>query len=220
MTNTFDFYIYPREADASKHISLQSIGAFILDAAGLAAKARGFGMDYMHAHGLAWVTSRIAIEMKVYPREYETISIETWVEDCSSIFSTRNFLIYNNKKEVIGQASTLWSMIDFNTRKMVDLLKTTDLANHVVTTQNELFTMNKPKRVDYKGEDNPNYTHKVVVSDIEMNKKVIRLDINYLKEALYNQNIAIYSNSEEDNKCFELRNEAGQACCKIRLTLQ
>jgi hypothetical protein len=53
-----------------------------------------------------------------------------------------------------------------------------------------------------------------------MNKKVIRLDINYLKEALYNQNIAIYSNSEEDNKCFELRNEAGQACCKIRLTLQ
>lgn len=243
MTNTFDFYIYPREADASKHISLQSIGAFILDAAGLAAKARGFGMDYMHAHGLAWVTSRIAIEMKVYPREYETISIETWVEDCSSIFSTRNFLIYNNKKEVIGQASTLWSMIDFNTRKMVDLLKTTDLANHVVTTQNELFTMNKPKRVDYKGEDNPNYTHKVVVSDIDMNqhvnsmkylqwaidtlsldeimnKKVIRLDINYLKEALYNQNIAIYSNSEEDNKCFELRNEARQACCKIRLTLQ
>jgi acyl-ACP thioesterase len=53
-----------------------------------------------------------------------------------------------------------------------------------------------------------------------MNKKVIRLDINYLKEALYNQNIAIYSNSEEDNKCFELRNEAVQACCKIRLTLQ
>ena len=31
MTNTFDFYIYPREADASKRISLQNIGAFILD---------------------------------------------------------------------------------------------------------------------------------------------------------------------------------------------
>ena len=51
MTNTFDFYVYPRETDASKRISLQSIGAFILDAAGLAAKARGFGMEYMHAHG-------------------------------------------------------------------------------------------------------------------------------------------------------------------------
>ena len=64
MTNIFDFYVYPRETDASKHISLQSIGAFILDAAGMAAKLRGFGMDYMHARGLAWVTSRIAIEMK------------------------------------------------------------------------------------------------------------------------------------------------------------
>ena len=86
MTNTFDFYIYPREADASKRISLQNIGAFILDTAGMAANARGLGMDYMHEHGLAWVTSRMAIEMKEYPREYETISIETWVEDCTSIF--------------------------------------------------------------------------------------------------------------------------------------
>ena len=242
MTNTFDFYIFPREADASKRISLQNIGAFILDAAGMAANAHGFGMDYMHKHGLAWVTSRIAIEMTEYPHEYETISIETWVEDCTSIFSTRNFLIYNDKKEVIGQASTLWSMIDFKTRKMVDLLKTTDLANHVVTTQNELFTMNKPKRVDYKGDDEPTYKHKVVVSDIDMNQHVNsmkylqwaidtlsleevmnstikRLDINYLKEALYNQNIEIYRTDIDNQKHFELRNEEGQACCRIQLTM-
>ncbi len=242
MTNTFDFYIYPREADASKRISLQNIGAFILDAAGMAAKSRGFGMDYMHANGLAWVTSRIAIEMTEYPREYETISIETWVEDCSSIFSTRNFLIYNNKKEVIGQASTLWSMIDFKTRKMVDLLKTTDLANHVITTQNELFTMNKPKRIDYKEDGNIALTHRVVVSDIDMNQHVNsmkylqwaidtlslekimnstikRLDINYLKEALYNQNIEIYRTDIDNQKHFELRNEEGQACCRIQLTM-
>ena len=239
----FDFYIYPREADASKRLSLQNIGAFILDAAGMAAKARGFGMDYMHEHGLAWVTSRIAIEMIEYPREYETISIETWVEDCSSIFSTRNFIIYNSHKEMIGQASTLWSMIDFNTRKMVDLLKTTDLANHVVTTQNELFTMDKPKRVDYKGDGDAILTHRVVVSDIDMNQHVNsmkylqwaidtlslneimnstikRLDINYLREALYDQNIDVYCANIDNQKRFELRNENGQACCKIQLTMQ
>ena len=238
MTNRFDFYVYPREADASKRISLQSIGAFILDAAGLAAKSRGFGMDYMHERGLAWVTSRLAIEMTEYPREYETISIETWVEDCGSLFTTRNFLIYNVEKKVIGQASTLWSMIDFKTRKMVDLLKSTDLANHVITTKNELFTMNKPKRVDYKGESEPTYIHKVVVSDIDMNQHVNsmkylqwaidtltlddimnttikRLDINYLREALYNQNIAVY----KDNNRFELRNEEGVACCKIQIEI-
>jgi acyl-ACP thioesterase len=242
MTNTFDFYIYPREADASKRLSLQNIGAFILDAAGMAAKARGFGMDYMHEHGLAWVTSRVAIEMKEYPREYETISIETWVEDCSSIFSTRNFLIYNSQKEVIGQASTLWSMIDFNTRKMVDLLKTTKLADHVVTTQKELFTMDKPKRVDYKGDGDAILTHHVVVSDIDMNQHVNsmkylqwaidtlslddimnttikRLDINYLREALYDQNIQIHCEMVENIRKFELRNEEGIACCRIQLNM-
>ena len=133
-------------------------------------------------------------------------------------------------------------MIDFKTRKMVDLLKTTDLANHVITTHNELFTMNKPKRVDYRGENEPTYTHKIVVSDIDMNqhvnsmkylqwaidtlslneimnKKINRLDINYLREALYNQDITIYNSTNETSKCFELRNESGQACCRIEITL-
>lgn len=243
MTNIFDFYIYPREADASKRISLQNIGAFILDAAGMAAKARGFGMDYMHEHGLAWVTSRMAIEIKEYPREYETISIETWVEDCSSIFSTRNFLIYNEKKEIIGQASTLWSMIDFKTRKMVDLLKATNLIDYVIPTKKESFNMTKPKRVDFKGEGDAKYHHKVVVSDIDMNqhvnsmkylqwaidtlsldeimnKTIVRLDINYLKEALYGQNIAIHNMNIDNNKQFELRNEDGVACCKIQISIQ
>ena len=182
MTNIFDFYIYPREADASKQLSIQNVGAFILDAAGMAAKARGFGMDYMHEHGLAWVTSRIAIEMKEYPREYETISIETWVEDCTSVFSTRNFLIYNANKEVIGQASTLWSMISFETRKMVDLLKSTDLAKNVITAEKELFTINKPKRIDYKVEGKPAHIHQVVISDIDMNQHVNSM--KYLQWAL------------------------------------
>lgn len=242
MTNTFDFYIYPREADVSKRISLQNIGAYILDAAGMAAKKRGFGMDYMHERGLAWVTSRIAIEMLEYPCEYETISIETWVEDCGSLFTTRNFLIRDSQKKVIGQASTLWSMIDFNTRKMVDLLKSTDLANHVITTQNPLFTMDKPKRVDYKSVSEPIHTHRVVVSDIDMNQHVNsmkylqwaidtlsldeimngsikRIDINYLREALYNQNIQIYNETVDNNRKFELRNEEGVACCRIQLTM-
>ena len=85
--------------------------------------------------------------------------------------------------------------------------------------------------------------HRVVVSDIDMNQHVNsmkylqwaiatlslddimkttikRLDINYLREALYNQNIGVYSDDFNNQKRFELRNEAGQACCKIQLTMQ
>ena len=52
-----------------------------------------------------------------------------------------------------------------------------------------------------------------------MNTTVKRLDINYLREALYGQNIAVYNTTKENLKRFELRNEEGVACCKIELTL-
>jgi acyl-ACP thioesterase len=121
-------------------------------------------------------------------------------------------------------------------------LKTTKLAEHVVTTQKELFTMGKPNRVDYKGEGEAAQTHRVVVSDIDMNQHVNsmkylqwaidtlslneimnntikRMDINYLREALYNQNIQIYNETMDNNRKFELRNEDGVACCRIQLTM-
>ena len=52
-----------------------------------------------------------------------------------------------------------------------------------------------------------------------MNSTIKRLDINYLKEALYNQNIEIYRTDIDNQKHFELRNEEGQACCRIQLTM-
>ena len=52
MTNTFDFYIYPREADASKRLSLQNIGAFILDESDHELIApEGMGDDYPVKNG-------------------------------------------------------------------------------------------------------------------------------------------------------------------------
>ena len=102
--------------------------------------------------------------------------------------------------------------------------------------------MGKPNRVDYKGEGGAAQTHRVVVSDIDMNQHVNsmkylqwaidtlsldevmnttikRIDINYLREALYNQNIGIYRTDVDNLKRFELRNEEEQACCKIQLTM-
>ena len=52
-----------------------------------------------------------------------------------------------------------------------------------------------------------------------MNTTIKRVDINYLREALYDQNIEVYRTDIDNQKRFELRNQEGQACCKIQLTM-
>ena len=112
----------------------------------------------------------------------------------------------------------------------------------MITAEKELFTINKPKRIDYKVEGKPAHIHQVVISDIDMNqhvnsmkylqwaldtmslddimtKKVKRLDINFLREALYGQKIEIYTQETDNTRQYELRNEEGLICCKLQLTL-
>ena len=59
----FEFFIYPQEVDYTKRMTLTALGSCLLNAAGLAAAEKGFGMEAMHAQGWAWVVSRLAVEM-------------------------------------------------------------------------------------------------------------------------------------------------------------
>ena len=238
---TYPHFVDPQDVDFTLRASISHLIAKTLNVAGVDADSKGFGIRELKPQNRSWVLSRMAIEISHRPREYTPYNITTWVSDYGRAMSTRNFVL-GCEGEVFGSATTQWSMIDFKTRKMVDLLKTTKLADHVVTTQKELFTMDKPKRVDYKGDGDAILTHHVVVSDIDMNQHVNsmkylqwaidtlslddimnttikRLDINYLREALYDQNIQIHCEPVKNVRKFELRNEEGIACCRIQLNM-
>lgn len=248
--DTFDFYIYPREVGAAKRILLHNLGACILDAAGLSAAKRGFGMNDMHARGLAWVVSRMRIDITELPREYESVKIKTWVSATGSVASTRLFCVESEDGRVIATASTLWSIIDTTTRKMVDLIEQTDLSRYIAEMPSGLQDIPAPRRVDMPRHEegtSQESTHKVVYSDIDMNRHVNSMKylqwaidtlpaeylmnhtpkqchINFTHEALPGQTISIHhvaaytDNTESDTEhTFELTNDEGRVCCRIRL---
>ena len=76
-TYSKSFYINPHEADATKHLTPTILGNYILNTAGMAAREFGFGMDSMHNQGVAWVVSRMSIEINELPKEYTTIKIKS-----------------------------------------------------------------------------------------------------------------------------------------------
>lgn len=235
------FYIHPHEADATKHLTPTILGNYILDSAGLAAKEYGFGMDKLHETGVAWVVSRMSIRIKQLPKEYTTIKIKTWIQDVNQICTTRNYLVYDESDNVIAQATTLWSIIDRKTRTIVDLMEKSTISAFIHEKEEPDFSLPRTRRIDMKKEKTNEYHYTVKYSDIDMNnhvnsmkylqwvidtldiktieKGIEQIDINYTKEALYGEELAIYQNTDEDTETFEIQ-KSNATCCKIKLTLK
>lgn len=232
----FEFFIYPQEVDYTKRMTLAALGSCLLNTAGLAATEKGFGMETMHVQGLAWVLSRLACEMKTYPTQYEKITVETWVNDSSRLVTTRNFSIFNESGESIGEATSLWSMIDVTTRRPVNLQEKIDLAQMII---DEPSSINPPARLDELHLE-PIATHAVNYSDIDLNKHtnsmkyvewmlntfdlvqfedrlLARFDVNYTHEALFGEQIAIIRADKDSVTHFDLKSSTGRSICKTRM---
>ncbi len=119
MTREFkqDFFLSASETNAEQEISLPLLTSKIIDIATAHANSLGIGNPSMQSLGCGWVLSRIAIEMFRYPAVNQIYSLTTWVESWNRHFSVRNFMISDQYGEPIGYASSVWMVLNFNTRE-------------------------------------------------------------------------------------------------------
>ena len=232
----YQFQVYPREVDYTKSLTFSALGSTILDAAGLSARECGFGMEQMHQEGFAWVLSRLAVEMDQYPKEYSSFSIETWIESITALVSTRHFIIRNEQDEVIGRATSLWSLIDKEKRRPVNLTDRKDLLAFVDGSPLDIET---PMRIPNISSDS-HVLHRVVYSDIDINghvnsfkyvqwifdlfaleqfkdHSIERFDVNYSQEALYGTEVFYKTEVHQGRMLYELTSEEGKAYCRMAL---
>ena len=117
----FQYKISILDVDFSKHLYLPKLFSLLLDASEKNATANGFGMEYLQQNNRSWVLSRFSIEVYSLPRLGEDIFIETWIEDANRMITSRNYAITSATGDVIGAASSVWAMIDLQSRKAVNI---------------------------------------------------------------------------------------------------
>ena len=88
------------------------------DAAGAHADALGCGRSLIVQENIVWVLSRLELQMQRYPAAGETVEIETFPLPNRRWFFPRSFVLRDENGAQIGCASTLWVLMDINTRKM------------------------------------------------------------------------------------------------------
>ena len=188
---SFKFRIESNICDFKEKATITTISRFLLEAAMIHARERRFGYEQISKDNMAWVLSRLSVQMAAYPAGNQSITVETWIETVSRFFTQRCFRLIDPSEKTIGYARTVWAAVDMQTRRPIDILTwRPDMAEYVdAEKQCPIERMNKIPAIN--GIDScMEYT--VRYSDIDINKhmnsaKYIEHTINVFDLSLFNE---------------------------------
>jgi acyl-ACP thioesterase len=115
------FQVRSYETDTQGRLQVPILCRFLEEAAVAHAAILGVAVESLIDSGVAWVLSRLHLEMECWPAADEEIVIETWPEAASRLFTERRFDVLDSSGQRIGAVSTLWLVLDLERRRPVRL---------------------------------------------------------------------------------------------------
>ena len=158
----------PGECNCEKEMPVWLMTERIIDVATEHANSWGVGYARLILDNQAWVLSRVAIEMKRWPKVNETYTLSTWVEDYNRHFSERNIEVTDADGNVIGHARTVWVVIDLTTRQSCDISSLDYIRNNLCEKECPIAKHTRIRSVD--AARTSEYTFQY--SDIDFNQHV------------------------------------------------
>lgn len=239
---SYPFLVEPFSEDFLGRLAWGNLGNLILRCATLHAGSHGFGYPQMIRLNQAWVLSRLIIEIDEMPATGERFEIETWVDKVYRQFTDRHFSILRPDGTAYGHATSVWALIDIETRRPTDL---TTLPNGGFT---EVMIPERPAPVKPSSRLRPKNltlatTHRAAYTDLDINchvnsiryielmldtftperlkaRKLKRIEVAYALETTCGELLYIYK--EEVNpelSLFEIRREDGTSVVKGNVLL-
>jgi len=186
------------------------------------------------------VLSRLAIEIYEYPGEGDLYYVETWVENVSRLFTSRNFRVLSADGRAIGYARTTWALIDVATRQPADLTTLYDgeLAAYCCDEECPIKGVSRARvaateptgefmplycDIDYNGHLNSvKYIEHILNElplDIFRTHTIRRVEVSYSAECFYRERLFVYMDKMDDNHEYdvEIRKEAGDVACRAKI---
>lgn len=205
------YFLTPAECNPQKRMPMTLLINRLIEVATLHANHLGIGYEYLAPMHQTWVLSRVAVEMCRYPGVNDNYTIRTWVRSVNRLFSEREFQILDEQGSTLGWASTVWAVLDTDTRKVADISRLEWIAD--VVPQDMVCPIAKPSRPrepkDYRSE-----SYRFTYCDLDVNRHVnssryielllnqwsldfhdryrlTRFEIAYLHEAVYDELVEV-----------------------------
>lgn len=125
------FTVRSSEVDFRGQATLPVLVSYLQEAAWENTRTLGISMYDLLEKGLTWVLSRLRVEMFAYPKHNERVTVETWASGREKVFLHRDFRIYDSERELLGQATSVWLVMDVVKRRLTpvpDFITAVELA--------------------------------------------------------------------------------------------
>ncbi len=162
------FQIYSYFVDDNRKLALFNLMYFMQEVAWAHSNNNQFGWHFLQKKNMFWALVKLYIHIERMPEWNEQISIKTWGKTSELIVYPRDFEVFDEKGERIIIATSAWVILDkenFKTQRVIpENNKDIILDEHVIQGK-----IPKIPKIDIHFS---NDYHKVLHSDIDMNKHV------------------------------------------------
>lgn len=216
-------YLNASECNSQRQISLPLLVQRLIEIATDHASELKVGPADLREHNLAWVLSRLSLEMEAFPAIDTYYSLETWVESINRHFTERCFRISDGEGNTLGYARTVWIAIDLETRRGGDM---TDIMSHApvlpgrcpISRGGKIHQVTAPETIR---------SHRFSYCDIDFNRHVnscryieallndrsvefydehpiIRFEIAYMDEIHFNDKVEISRSTDGNTSTYQI----------------
>jgi acyl-ACP thioesterase len=237
------YRVHVYETGPDGKLNLCSLFNYLQDIASDHAIRLGFGRDDLMRDNRFWVLSRIYAEITQMPEWEDTVIVKTWPNGTDKLFALRNFDISFPDGTHIVSATSSWLILDMTTRKV-------QRPDNILSKfYSDLHPNHSPVRYASKlepssDENHPSRLYTIRVSDLDVNLHTNNVkyltwvsdcydldfvmkyfprsvEINYLAESQFNEEIVIKTSEEKINGHFYnhsiFRTSDNKELCRIRI---
>jgi len=211
------FSVTSYEVDFTGKLSLYALFNRFQDLAGIHAAYLQVGYDSLREAKLAWILSRIKVQIHSLPRWGDAVHLATWPKGIERLFALRDFCLTNKNGETLVAATSAWLLIDIDKghpRRIETLPIDLQFPNAVQAIQDPLNKIQIPEGLVRV------FEKPVWLSDIDTNRhvnnaqyvkwitdcfsrdqfynhRITSLQINYPEETLLGDTVALFKTPED-----------------------
>jgi acyl-ACP thioesterase len=210
-----DFCITGSDVDPADRARVDAIAVMLQECAAHHADTWGMSIPALMEQGRTWVLARLAIELDgPRPAWKDEVEVETWSTGFRGHIAGRDYIVRKKASgEVVGRGSSVWFVIDLNTRRPVRLAEyegrgeaepdkssgakvegKIELPSSAAT---ETPLAVRASDLDLNGHVNNvrylQWLYEAVPKEVLRDRRLCRLEIHYLGETRYPETVSLKS---------------------------